>query len=415
MVLGAVLALSSSLTAVATEEESGATQGACEAGRVREDVKHLSAGQKSAFVDAVHAMKAMPSPYDARYTYYDQFVRWHQLAVIASMEVGGVGVAHHNPAFPPWHRKLLWLFENALCEASGDPSVTLPYWDWTDPASTAAAFGHDLLGPGGDPAEDYAVTEGPFNRDVWQLNILPYDPTLRDRTPQKYLVRALGIDTASAYEVLLPTIVDVQATLDHDTYDTAPWNVNSPDSFRNSLEGFVVDPTTGLMKPNAQTMHNIVHDWVGGVFYLASAGGQLIPQQGTMEPLDVSPNDPAFFLHHANVDRLWAAWQESHPGPDGYQPQGGEPRCPYPEADDAGPDEPAPHVSDAAHNLMNSSLTEDVVYPGMRLDDHMYPFCLDRYAGSLVQEDPSPADQLELSELGYGYADDDLLTPRTAD
>ncbi|MCB9760993.1 MAG: tyrosinase family protein [Alphaproteobacteria bacterium] len=25
-----------------------------------------------------------------------------------------------------------------------------------------------------------------------------------------------------------------------------------------------------------------------------------------------SPNDPMFFLHHANVDRVWAAWQEEN-------------------------------------------------------------------------------------------------------
>lgn len=25
-----------------------------------------------------------------------------------------------------------------------------------------------------------------------------------------------------------------------------------------------------------------------------------------------SPNDPIFWLHHANVDRLWALWQEHH-------------------------------------------------------------------------------------------------------
>jgi hypothetical protein len=24
---------------------------------------------------------------------------------------------------------------------------------------------------------------------------------------------------------------------------------------------------------------------------------------------DFSPNDPLFWLHHANVDRLWAIWQ----------------------------------------------------------------------------------------------------------
>ena len=27
---------------------------------------------------------------------------------------------------------------------------------------------------------------------------------------------------------------------------------------------------------------------------------------------NTSPNDPVFFLHHANIDRLWAKWQERH-------------------------------------------------------------------------------------------------------
>ena len=25
-----------------------------------------------------------------------------------------------------------------------------------------------------------------------------------------------------------------------------------------------------------------------------------------------SPADPVFFLHHANIDRLWAEWQAKH-------------------------------------------------------------------------------------------------------
>src|SRR5205085_2080637 len=32
---------------------------------------------------------------------------------------------------------------------------------------------------------------------------------------------------------------------------------------------------------------------------------------GTMM-LPTSPNDPIFFLHHSNVDRLWAIWQKRH-------------------------------------------------------------------------------------------------------
>ena len=26
-----------------------------------------------------------------------------------------------------------------------------------------------------------------------------------------------------------------------------------------------------------------------------------------------SPNDPVFFLHHCNIDRIWAAWQARYP------------------------------------------------------------------------------------------------------
>lgn len=29
-----------------------------------------------------------------------------------------------------------------------------------------------------------------------------------------------------------------------------------------------------------------------------------------------SPSDPLFFLHHANVDRLWAEWEASSHGSD---------------------------------------------------------------------------------------------------
>lgn len=43
------------------------------------------------------------------------------------------------------------------------------------------------------------------------------------------------------------------------------------------------------------------HTWTGGTM----AGGQ-------------SPLDPLFYLHHCNVDRLWAIWQRNHPGAEQY-------------------------------------------------------------------------------------------------
>jgi tyrosinase len=46
------------------------------------------------------------------------------------------------------------------------------------------------------------------------------------------------------------------------------------------------------------TIHGSVHIWVGG----------------TMSDAAVSPADPVFWMHHANLDRLWWAWYNSAQG-----------------------------------------------------------------------------------------------------
>jgi tyrosinase len=50
------------------------------------------------------------------------------------------------------------------------------------------------------------------------------------------------------------------------------------------------------------------HDWVHGL-----VGGGLSPQlPGLMSDPDTAGLDPIFYLHHANIDRLWEVWRE-HP------------------------------------------------------------------------------------------------------
>jgi tyrosinase len=73
---------------------------------------------------------------------------------------------------------------------------------------------------------------------------------------------------------------------DEVAYDMTPFNSSSPGGARNYVEGWV----------GAARIHNDVHVWVGGDMQLSS-----------------SPNDPTFFLHHCQVDRIWAAWQAQHP------------------------------------------------------------------------------------------------------
>lgn len=66
-------------------------------------------------------------------------------------------------------------------------------------------------------------------------------------------------------------------------------------------------------------MHNTVHTWVGGIITPSPKGPRVF---GTMTVPLASPNDPVFFLHHANIDRLWAEWQQVH-GYNSYRPRKG--------------------------------------------------------------------------------------------
>lgn len=48
-----------------------------------------------------------------------------------------------------------------------------------------------------------------------------------------------------------------------------------------------------------EVIHNSTHRYVGGQMQSAA-----------------SPTDPLFWLHHANIDRLWSNWQKKNPGKD---------------------------------------------------------------------------------------------------
>ncbi|HWV35973.1 MAG TPA: tyrosinase family protein [Thermomicrobiales bacterium] len=277
---------------------------------VRRNAKSLSAAEKKAFTDAVLAIKAAPSPWDADYSIYDQFVVWHRDAFACDLMA-----AHMGPAFFPWHRMFLKLFEEQL--QAIDPSVTVPYWDWTvDDTVDSYVWQDDFMGGSGDPEHQWAVMDGPFRKDNWEISI--FDEADDELLP--FLIRNLG-DGKLAPD--LPTAEQVETSLALTTYDTAPWNEMSDPavSFRSYMEGWrdcvpdscVDDPSDHPQCPGSHDMHNRVHLWVSGEMIFAHEGGfeEVAGPYGTMA-MNSSPNDPVFFLHHANVDRLWNQWMQRH-------------------------------------------------------------------------------------------------------
>lgn len=59
-----------------------------------------------------------------------------------------------------------------------------------------------------------------------------------------------------------------------------------------------VDNWTTFVRNLEDGPHNRVHGWVGG----------------RMNDILFSPADPLFWLHHAEVDRIWHRWQQTNPG-----------------------------------------------------------------------------------------------------
>ncbi len=246
----------------------------------RKNQATLTTTERQAFVAAVIALKHAPSK-AGEANRYDDFVREH----VDSMNAGA-GWAHGGPAFGPWHREYLRRFELELQKI--DPNVTLPYWDWTidnspDPNQPGSPWTDDFMGGNGDASG--VVTTGRFRHAAgdWVLNIntAGNGPELR----RGFTGRAST----------LPTPSEVSNCLLETPYDSPGWNQSVTPSFRDRLEGW-----HGL-----GSIHNRVHLWVGGSMLPAS-----------------SPNDPIFWLHHCNVDRLWALWQRDHPGGANYRPRG---------------------------------------------------------------------------------------------
>ena len=295
--------------------------------RVRKNVLALTAEERRDFVDAVLLLKSTPSPYDPGLSYYDQFVAWHLTLsrcdrtdpMMRHMQRG-----HLGPMFLPWHREFVLLFENALREVTGH-EIPVPYWDWTDAGSIDSVFADDFMGGDGDPEQGFAVTTGPFRKGQWTLNVQPIGLEWSS-SATTYITRRLGTPET------LPTAEELEFALAAPLYDVPPYDPSSDPkrSFRNALEGwrppldFVAacgpdGAMGGLSVPNHDLkLHNAVHEWVGG-FLFPSAGAKVF---GTMLTVPTSVNDPVFFLHHSNIDRLWAQWQDLH-GVDTYRPLSG--------------------------------------------------------------------------------------------
>jgi Common central domain of tyrosinase len=252
---------------------------------VRKNAKFLTAVERENFVRACVSMKAdivnPGAPAANQYSRWDEAVAIHRMIQNANapgasnVNFGHGGLGAYS--FLSWHRYFLYRFEHQL--QSYVPGVMLPYWDWTDPAPlmTDTFMGPNGSGPLSAVSRGYFAPARPGTPENttplpawWPAGLNGWNLVTGFGTSSGPLLRSIS-DASD-----LPSVSDVRSTLSRTTYS----------SFQNTLE-------SGSGLTSGHQMHNGLHMWFGG--HMASLTG--------------SPFDPIFYLHHCNIDRLWAMWQ----------------------------------------------------------------------------------------------------------
>jgi tyrosinase len=250
--------------------------------RVRRDIWSLEGEQAwhpitRAYALGVGEMKARDAADPSSWAYQAQI---HGMADLGQPDQFRGQCQHNSWFFLPWHRLYLyWFDQTVLAAVRAHPEIdegtkaiwALPYWNYS---------------PGGQRAtlpEAFRQEEHPD--DPTELNPL-FDGTrnsfINDGDPLPALAtRVTAALAESVFSLPRPAggFGGAATGFNHLNQD--------PNRFRGKLE---------------QTPHNDVHSEVGG-----DMGG-----------FDTAGLDPVFWMHHANIDRLWAVWigQEGRENPD---------------------------------------------------------------------------------------------------
>ncbi|KAH0977336.1 hypothetical protein GBA52_027055 [Prunus armeniaca] len=175
---------------------------------------------------------------------------------------------HRTWFFFPWHRMMLHFHEGIVGSLIGDDEFALPFWNWDSPDAMTLP-GWYMNEPCFDDQRDFSH----FPPKVCDLNFLEDN----DIEPEEQI----HLNLALMYKQV------VSGAKKPELFMGCPYKAG---------EGGVCDgPGTVERAP-----HNTMHKWVGSNFQ---------PKREDMGTFYSAARDPAFYTHHANIDRLWEVWR----------------------------------------------------------------------------------------------------------
>ncbi|KAK5937272.1 hypothetical protein PMZ80_010572 [Knufia obscura] len=278
---------------------------------IRREWSSLSLKERKSYIDAMLCLQSKPSKGNYGFntngtlsgikTRYDDFVAVH---INQTLEI------HATASFLPWHRYFTWNLEQALRNECGYEGYQ-PYWNWgkyaQDPINSPLFDGSeysmsgngqyaehnctDALGNGINcipPGEGGGcVTTGPFKD--YTVNLGPLFPGLRLTDGSLTAVNSSFEHNPRCLRRDINPWVSSQWSTDAESFDLIK-NYKNITTFQNHMQGDFPNGFFGV--------HSAGHYTIGG-----DPGGDFF----------VSPAEPAFYLHHAQIDRTWWMWQNLDP------------------------------------------------------------------------------------------------------
>lgn len=217
----------------------------------RENQSSLSAVRQTAFRNAIAALVREGKYLSLIQDHMDMSHNMHG-------SMGEVGLYR----FLAWHRRYLVECErelqrvDAILRPSAVDPVGIPYWRWQDPFPT------------------------------WLVDFLPANnPDNNQKPPARKNASPPSKANAADIDIIVNQFSIQQTGLSGE---------NNYTKFTYAIEGF------GRRHDGSSLpAHNHGHAWIGGI----------------MNNSRTSPTDPMFWLHHAEIDRLWEVWRQANATP----------------------------------------------------------------------------------------------------
>lgn len=196
----------------------------------------------------------------------------------------------------PWHRYFVWQYETALRDECGYTG-TQPYWDWTlhnDDFTKDPLFDGSEYSLGGNGVR---VPHGTVNGTV------PGVPSPQVVTRPPGTGGGCVVDGPFANTTLNLGPVFPGGDHNNNGLEYSP-HCLSRDFLQPLSERFLTKEAVAelLSQPTLADFRKNLDDGIHFAGHSSVGGDET--------DIFTSPQDPTFFFHHCQIDRLWAVWQE---------------------------------------------------------------------------------------------------------